>query len=160
MDAFTDHLDYPMFVVTVPAPPGGRPSGCLVGFATQCSISPPRFLVCVSKANHTFRALPGVRRVGVHLLGHSDRDVAELFGERTGDDVDKFARCEWTAGDDGVPVLARCLSWFVGAILNVVDLGDHVGLVLEPRTSGSPSGASGAPLMYSDSRDMPPGHPA
>ena len=159
MEGFTDHLDYPMFVVTVPAQPGKRPSGCLVGFATQCSISPQRFLVCVSKANHTFRALPGVRRVGVHLLGHSDRDVAELFGERTGDDVDKFARCEWTAGDDGVPVLARCLSWFVGAILNVVDLGDHVGLVLEPRASGSSSGSAG-PLMYSAIRDMPPGHPA
>ena len=42
--ALTSALDYPMFIVTV-APDGGR-AGCLVGFATQCSIDPVRFLVC------------------------------------------------------------------------------------------------------------------
>jgi flavin reductase (DIM6/NTAB) family NADH-FMN oxidoreductase RutF len=158
VDEFTANLDYPMFVLTVPAQAGGRPSGCLVGFATQCSIAPPRFLFCVSKANHTFRALPGARRVGVHLLSNADRDLAELFGERTGDEVDKFRRCEWSAGDDGVPVLARCLSWFVGEVLDLVDLGDHMGLVLAPQRWGSRE--DGAPLMYSAIRDLSAGHPA
>ena len=45
-------LDIPMFVVT--AASGGERSGCLVGFSTQTSIDPPRFLVCISRANHTF----------------------------------------------------------------------------------------------------------
>jgi hypothetical protein len=31
-----DGLDYPMFIATVPG------DGCLVGFATQCSIDPVR----------------------------------------------------------------------------------------------------------------------
>src|SRR4051794_41781759 len=48
-----DELDYPMFIVTVAA--GGERAGCLVGFATQCSINPPRFLVCLSDKNRTFR---------------------------------------------------------------------------------------------------------
>ena len=158
MDEFTANLDYPMFVLTVPAPPGGRPSGCLVGFATQCSISPPRFLICVSTANHTFRSLPGARRVGVHLLSAADHDVAELFGERTGDEVDKFDRCDWAAGDDGVPVLEKCLSWFVGEILDLVDLGDHLGLLLAPERWGAHEG--GAPLMFTAIRDLSAGHPA
>ncbi len=41
-DAFTEltaAMDYPMFVVTAAA--AGEQSGCLVGFATQCSIDPP-----------------------------------------------------------------------------------------------------------------------
>ena len=41
-------LDYPMFIVTC-ADERER-AGCLVGFATQCSIDPPRFLVCLSTA--------------------------------------------------------------------------------------------------------------
>ena len=45
-NALASELDYPMFVVTTAA--GGAPAGCLVGFATQCSIDPPRFLVCLS----------------------------------------------------------------------------------------------------------------
>ena len=46
-------LDYPMFVVTTRA--GDEPAGCLVGFASQVSIRPPRFLVGLSKRNHTYR---------------------------------------------------------------------------------------------------------
>ena len=46
-------LDYPMFVVTTSA--DGRSAGCLVGFASQVSIGPPRFLVGLSKRNHTYR---------------------------------------------------------------------------------------------------------
>ena len=42
-DAFVGGLDYPVFVVT--AAHGEERSGCLVGFATQASIDPPRMLV-------------------------------------------------------------------------------------------------------------------
>jgi flavin reductase (DIM6/NTAB) family NADH-FMN oxidoreductase RutF len=41
-------LDYPMFVVTTRA--GDESAGCLVGFATQVSIRPPRFIVGLSNA--------------------------------------------------------------------------------------------------------------
>ena len=46
-------LDYPMFVVTTRA--DDEPAGCLVGFASQVSITPPRFLVGLSKRNYTYR---------------------------------------------------------------------------------------------------------
>ncbi len=41
--ALVTEIDYPMFIVTAAA--GGRRAGCLVGFTTQCSIHPPRFLI-------------------------------------------------------------------------------------------------------------------
>ena len=43
---FCDLLDYPMFIVTTRA--GDERSGCLVGFASQVSIRPRRFLVGLS----------------------------------------------------------------------------------------------------------------
>jgi flavin reductase (DIM6/NTAB) family NADH-FMN oxidoreductase RutF len=49
-ETFSDllgELDYPMFIVTVAA--GGERNGCLIGFATQSSIDPPRFLAVISK---------------------------------------------------------------------------------------------------------------
>jgi hypothetical protein len=52
---FVARLDYPMFVVTVADAGTGERAGCLVGFATQCSINPFRFLVCLSRANRTHR---------------------------------------------------------------------------------------------------------
>jgi hypothetical protein len=51
--ALVGGLEYPMFIVTARA--GGEPLGCLVGFATQTSIRPPRFLVCLSHNNRTYR---------------------------------------------------------------------------------------------------------
>jgi flavin reductase (DIM6/NTAB) family NADH-FMN oxidoreductase RutF len=44
-------LHYPMFIVTACAE--GERSGCLIGFATQASIDPPRFLVGLSHQNRT-----------------------------------------------------------------------------------------------------------
>ena len=53
----TGELDFSMLVVT--AFDGRERAGCLVGFSTQCSIDPPRYLVCISTANHTARVAAG-----------------------------------------------------------------------------------------------------
>ena len=77
-------------------------AGCLIGFATQSRIP------------------------------SSATALAELFGGRTGDEVDKFAQCDWREGPGGVPVLNECRNWFAGAVVDRFDLGDHVGFLLDP----------------------------
>jgi flavin reductase (DIM6/NTAB) family NADH-FMN oxidoreductase RutF len=123
-------LDTPMFVVTVGA--GGERSGCLVGFATQCSIHPPRFLACISVKNHTAPVMARATHAAVHVVGEDRRDLAELFGGETGDEIDKFTRCSWHDGPAGTPVLDGVEGWFVGKVLGSFDLGDHTGYLLEP----------------------------
>lgn len=157
-DAFAAVVDYPMYVVTTIDPGSGERAGCLVGFTTQCSIDPARFLVCLSEANHTFRVAAGAEVLVVHLLSPSQRDVAELFGSETGDEVDKFAHCSWRDGPGGAPVLDDVPAWFAGRIVDRVDLGDHVGYVLEP-FDGSVEGR-GPFLTFHAARDMEPGHEA
>src|SRR5438067_13436853 len=105
LDEIAGDLDYPMLVVTAAA--GGRRAGCLVGFATQTSIDPSRFLVCLSRLNATYEVACRARTLGVHVLGRGDLDLAELFGGETGHRIDKLARCDWREGPDGVPVLSR-----------------------------------------------------
>jgi flavin reductase (DIM6/NTAB) family NADH-FMN oxidoreductase RutF len=123
-------LDYPMFIVTVAN--RGERAGCLVAFATQCSIHPPRFLACISKVNHTYRVARTAELLAVHFVPADAEALAELFGGETGDEVDKFARSEWRPGPEGVPLLEACRNRFVGAVVERVDGGDHVGFVLEP----------------------------
>jgi flavin reductase (DIM6/NTAB) family NADH-FMN oxidoreductase RutF len=123
-------LDYPMFIATVAA--GGERSGCLIGFATQSSIHPPRFLAGISDKNRTYRVARDARTMAIHLVPEDASELAELFGGETGDEVDKFARCEWHEGPDGVPLVDGCPNRFVGRIIERVDFGDHVGIVLEP----------------------------
>lgn len=129
-DELMGELEYPMFIVTTRA--GDERSGCLVGFATQTSIDPLRFMVCLSRRNRTFRIACDADVLAVHLVPRSEGTLAELFGGRTGDDIDKFARCAWTPGPGEVPLLTDCPNRFAGRILERVDVGDHVGFLLDP----------------------------
>jgi len=92
-DALVGDLEYPMFIVTARA--GDEPLGCLIGFATQLSIDPPRFLIGLSHKNRTFRRGGDSDVFGVHAVPDDAAELAELFGGETGDEVDKFARVAW-----------------------------------------------------------------
>ena len=151
-----ERIDYPMFVVT--ATHDSDRAGCLVGFATQASIDPPRLLVFVSKANETYRVALHSDVLVVHFLTEDDKELAALFGEESGDWTDKFQRCAWEAGPDGVPVLADVGGWVAGRVIDRIDGGDHVGHLLDPIAVGV--GDDVAPLMFQQVRDLDPGHPA
>lgn len=167
-EAFSDlvgELDYPMAVVTVAA--GGERGGCLVGFATQCSIDPPRFAVWISRNNHTFQLARTAGVLAVHFLSAEHRELAELFGGETGDEVDKFTRCRWREGMGGVPILEDCSRWFVGSVLERIpepaaggvaaDM-DHVGFLLQP--VAVESGSWPGQLGFQAVQTITPGHRA
>lgn len=151
-------LDYPMFVVTTRA--GDERAGCLVGFSSQVSIDPPRYLVGLSKVNHTYRvATAGATHLAVHVLAEEHRELARLFGGETGDRIDKFSRCRWRDGPEGLPILTDAAGWFAGRILDRYDLGDHVGHLLEPVFGVAPE-RFGDLVTYADVKDLEPGHEA
>lgn len=155
-DAFVEGLDYPLFIVT--AHDGVESDGCLVGFATQASIDPPRLLVCLSRANRTLRVADGAGLLAVHVLDADNHELAEHFGGQTGDEVDKLAGVRWHAGPQGVPLLDDLPRYVVGRILERLPLGDHVGHLLEPLAEEG--GEVADPLTLRDAGDIEPGHPA
>ena len=159
-DAFTALMaavDPPLIIVTT-AVDGAR-SGCLVGFHAQSSIDPPRYSVWLSKANHTYGLAVRSSHLGVHFLTDSDRPLAALFGEHTGDEVDKFAGLDVSHGLGGVPLLTGCSRRLVLQRAALLDEGgDHVCFVGEV-VSCSADG-SFMPLRLSQVDDFTPGHPA
>ncbi len=148
-------LDHPLFIVTTCV--GERREGCVVGFATQSSFDPPRFLACLSVVNRTYELALRSDALAVHVVPSGRRDLAALFGGETGDDVDKFARCAWRAGPRGLPILEGCPTWFAGTIRARHDLGDHAGFLLEPFEARSEPGPA---LFFQEVKDLiEPGHP-
>jgi flavin reductase (DIM6/NTAB) family NADH-FMN oxidoreductase RutF len=156
-DQLVDLLDNTMFVVTTEA--DGEPSGCLVGFATQASIHPPRFLAGISRTNHTGRVAARSDYLAVHVVHRRHIDLARLFGGETGDQVKKFDLCSWHTGPQGMPILDDAAAWFVGKTLERIDLGDHIGYLLEPVAGAVPE-HSGDLVSLNDVADLSPGHPA
>jgi flavin reductase (DIM6/NTAB) family NADH-FMN oxidoreductase RutF len=149
-------LDYPMFIATVIA--GEERAGCLIGFATQCSIRPPRFLAGISDKNRTFRVAQGAESMALHLVPEDATELAELFGGETGDEIDKFDRCDWHEGPGGVPLLDGCPNRFVGRIIERIDFGDHTGMVLEPFYADEDTGEG--QLTFHRAKRIDPGHEA
>ncbi len=167
---FSGLVDPPLYIVTASA--GGERSGCLVGFATQCSIHPPRFLVCLSVVNHTYRVAARAGVLGVHLLAADQHGLAAHFGERTSDEDDKFAGIAWHPGPHGAPLLDAARAAFEGRVVQRLPLGDHRGHLLEPldetvtgaaaalRSQQSAGGPAGRQLRLQDAATLEAGHPA
>lgn len=155
MEKLADHLDYAMFIVTAAA--GDHRSGCLVGFCTQCSVDPARYAVFISNKNHTHGVALETEALGVHVVPRGREDLAKLFGEETGDEIDKFELCEWTERAHGAPVLESCKDWFVGRVLEKVEGGDHTGFIIEP-VEAEANGESFLP--FSVAKGFDPGHEA
>jgi flavin reductase (DIM6/NTAB) family NADH-FMN oxidoreductase RutF len=152
-------LDYSMLVVTAAADgASGEPerAGCLVGFGTQVSIHPPRFLVCISVKNHTFGVALRAPALIVHFVPVEAEELAELFGGETGDEVDKFSRAEWRPGPEGVPVLCELENWFAGRVVDRLPFGDHHGFLLEPFECRGGSGT--ASFTFRRAKAIEPGH--
>lgn len=149
-------FDYPLFIVT--AADGQRREGCVIGFATQCSFQPARFLACLSRENQTYRLGLGVDALAVHLVPRTQVGLARLFGGETGDEIDKFERCDWHPGPRGLPILDGCRSWFAGEISARHDLGDHVGFLLDPFEVRYEAGEE--IVYFQEVKDLiEPGHP-
>lgn len=159
LDALCTSLDAPMVIVT--AFDGRERSGCLAGFHTQCSISPPRWLVCISKKNHTFGVAARAERLALHFLRNDQHDLAQLFGGVTEDDIAphvKFERCTSHADAGGTPIIAGC-DYVSGRILERVDVGDHVAHIIAIEAAERIH--EPAPqLGFQEVRDIVPGHKA
>lgn len=148
--------DPAMFIVTTAA--AGRRAGCLVGFAMQASIDPPRMLVGISRENATHTVVAAATTLAVHCPPAGDMALAELFGGESGDDIDKFDRCRWHPGPRGVPILDDCRSWLVCDILARMQMGDHTGVLC--RLIAARDGDGGPQVRYRQVRHLSPGHAA
>ena len=156
-DQLVARVDAPMIVVTTAS--GDSRAGCLVGFHCQSSIEPRKYAVWLSKANHTYRVALLAEHLAVHFLAEADVDLAELFGGTTGDEIDKFARCDSVAGPGGVPLLARCPNRLVLRLSATLDeRGDHVCMAGE--VVQATAAHDFRPLRLSAVQHLEPGHAA
>jgi flavin reductase (DIM6/NTAB) family NADH-FMN oxidoreductase RutF len=153
-ETITTGLDYSMLVATAQA--DAAPAACLVGFSTQTSIGPPRYLVCLADKNRTLRVAMRARTLGVHFLSDEQLGLARLFGSETTDEIDTFSRCRWHPDRSGTPILDDCSRWFVGQILWRRKLGDHIGFLLEPIAAHAEGSARA--LLFSHVSRLGPGH--
>lgn len=156
LDNLLRHANQPMVIVTARDSDGNR-AGCLVGFASQCGIEPPRYAVWLSVRNHTFEVARGSDQLAVHVLAKRQCPLAELFGSVTDHEHDKFAHCEWTDGPLGLPILRDVAGWFAGPARWVPSSGDHELFIVNPQVAHGR--LDEPPLSFQDVKDLDAGNP-
>jgi flavin reductase (DIM6/NTAB) family NADH-FMN oxidoreductase RutF len=145
----------PLIVLTTAAE--DEQAGCLVGFHVQSSITPRRYCVWLSKANHTYRVSLRARHFAVHFLTAGDLDLAERFGTVSGEDTDKFAGVDADLDQFGVPLLSALPNRMSLERISMLDDGsDHVCLTTEVRSADT--AGDFVPLRVSDAAHLEPGH--
>lgn len=154
IDELVAHSDTALIVVTTASQ--DQRAGCLVGFHTQCSIEPFRYAVWLSKANHTYRVALFATHFAVHFVSTDGDDLAELFGTRSGDEVDKFSMCQWTVGPGGVPILSGLPSILFERQTLWDDGSDHACVVGVP--VGLDNDQPFEPFRLSDASRLQAGH--
>ena len=156
-DGLMAALDPPMAVVTTVAE--GTRAGCLIGFHAQSAITEAGYCLWLSKANHTYRTALRADHFALHLLSDSDLTLAEAFGTRSGEDVDKFADVDADEDEYGVP-LVRALPHrlLLDRVAVLDDGGDHV--CVTTRVRDAQGGGPFTPLRLGDVDHLRPGREA
>lgn len=150
-------VDPPLIVVTTSAE--GEQAGCLVGFHAQSGITPGRYCIWLSKANHTYRVALRASHFAVHFLTDADLGLAEHFGTVSGEDTDKFAGLDLEPEEHGVPLLSACRNRLLLERIAVLDDGgDHV--CLTTRVLSADAAGEFEPLRLSRAAHLDPGHDA
>jgi flavin reductase (DIM6/NTAB) family NADH-FMN oxidoreductase RutF len=128
--AVLERLDTTGCVVT--AASGGERDGCFISYIAPCSIDPPRLLLLSSVETMTHTLILRSRALAVHPIGRKQKHLFELFGHRTGREVDKLAQIEWSSGETGSPVLREAIAYMEGRVIDTMECGDHTACLVEP----------------------------
>src|SRR5258708_4496585 len=118
--------------MTRPAPTAKVPSGT----GARAASRRPRSMRAIRGEELTSSPGGSLVSIGGAILRRArDPAAGRLFGEEPGDEISKFDRCSWRPGPGDTPVIDGC-DWFVGGVLDRVEVGDHVLYLLEVAAEG------------------------
>ena len=158
--ALCNSLDFPMAVVT--AFDGREQSGCRGRFSHAVQHHAASLAgLHLDREPHLSRR----RALGVARAASAARRSARACGtlrrpdRRCGRGARKICIDRVARGAGGVAVLAGC-DWVAGHVLERIELGDHVGHLLDIAEIGMDHPQPATQLGSQHARDIHPGHPA
>ncbi len=101
----------------------GRAVGLTANSFTSLSLDPALVLWSLRRSSPTLAAFSAATHFAVNVLGEAQVEVSRHFASNA---ADRFAQGQWSAGLEGLPVLAGCAALFECASVSQQDAGDHV----------------------------------
>jgi 3-hydroxy-9,10-secoandrosta-1,3,5(10)-triene-9,17-dione monooxygenase reductase component len=135
---------YPTGVcVVTSAAAGGQRWGMTVGTFTSISLDPPMVGFMPGKASFSWQEMSQTHSFCINILGADQQHLSSRFSSRA---EDKFAGVETGVSPGGLPILANVLGWIECAVVEEIELGDH--LLIVGQVQALARGADGEPLLF------------
>ncbi|WP_129409071.1 flavin reductase family protein [Marinitoga lauensis] len=104
----------------------GTLNGITVAWITRVSIKPPMIAISIGKQRYSYELLENIDKFGVCILSKEQKDLAKLFGSKSGRNVNKFENVDFELTKNGIPKIKNIVAFFECKIVNKADAGDHV----------------------------------
>lgn len=109
-------------------------NGLSVAWMSQVSWDPPLVMVAIGKVNYTHDFIKESKVFAISILSQNMKDMAKLFGLKSGRDINKFQDITYEFKKSGSPIISDCLAYLDCKVLKSFDVGDHtifVGEILD-----------------------------
>ena len=119
------NIGYGLYVIT--SNDGKKDNGLIVNTVTQVTNTPNRIAVTINKENYSHHTIKQTGKMNINCLSvEAPFKVFEVFGFKSGRNVDKFADCEPLRSENGLVVLPRYINSFMSLeVESYVDLDTH-----------------------------------
>ena len=113
------------------ATPAGELAAITVNSFASVSLDPARVLVCIAHRSSAFPVLSASSRIAVHVLTDEQEEVARRLATAGLSAAERLTDVPWRPGAAGEPLLAGVAARLAGPVVQRVDSGDHVIVVLD-----------------------------
>lgn len=111
----------------------GRANAQTCNTVFQLTSAPMRIALGINKNNLTNEYIKSSGVVSVCILGRNGHDMVRNFGYRSGRDVNKFEKVNYTAGKLGAPIIEDCIAYLECRVMPemTLEVGTHTLFVAE-----------------------------
>ncbi len=115
----------PTGVWIVTARAGDKVNGMTAAWATQVSFKPRLVAVSIASPRYTYGLIKESGYYCLNLLSDAQKDLADLFGFKSGRKVDKFKGVSYRNALKGSPVLEEAMAYVECEVKDILTTGDH-----------------------------------
>jgi flavin reductase (DIM6/NTAB) family NADH-FMN oxidoreductase RutF len=129
-------------VVVTGITPGGESLGFTCQSFVPLSIEPMLVSFAAGSAGKTWARMRELDQLAISVLSDTQQEVAAQFAVSG---ADKYAGVDWVPASNGAPLLTGALAHISGRVVERIEQGDHVVVVLSVEQL---EGFDGEPLLY------------
>jgi flavin reductase (DIM6/NTAB) family NADH-FMN oxidoreductase RutF len=109
-------------------------NGITIAWANRVSHSPSLIMISVGKKHFSHELIKEGKVFALNILSDEQKDIAKIFGLKSGRGINKFKDIEYTTKSTGCPILKNCIGYLDCKVVSSLEAGDHtlfIGEVIE-----------------------------